>query len=109
MRTKKEILGKFSIELIEKENSMYSLDITLELNNAQIDVLTDILCQGYKGEHGERFSNLVEDTEITLAKILCSYDSKSPLTGIVYKGFSREFIKGSCKVRKWIAKMQIDE
>ena len=27
---------------------------------------------------------------------------KSPLTGIVYKGFSREFIKGSCK-------MQIDE
>ena len=34
---------------------------------------------------------------------------KSPLTGIVYKGFSSEFIKGSCKVRKWIAKMQIDE
>ena len=34
---------------------------------------------------------------------------KSPLTGIAYKGFSREFIKGSCKVRKWIAKMQIDE
>ena len=34
---------------------------------------------------------------------------KSPLTGIVYKGFSREFIKGSCKVRKWIAKIQIDE
>lgn len=34
---------------------------------------------------------------------------KSPLTGIVYKGFSREFIKGSCKIRKWIAKMQIDE
>ena len=23
---------------------------------------------------------------------------KSPLTGIAYKGFSREFIKGSCKV-----------
>ena len=34
---------------------------------------------------------------------------KSPLTGIVYKGFSREFIKGSYKGRKWIAKMQIDE
>ena len=34
---------------------------------------------------------------------------KSPLTGIAYKGFSREFIKGSCKVRKWIAKIQIDE
>ena len=76
MRTKKEILGKFSIELIEKENSMYSLDITLELNNEQIDVLTDILYQGYKGEYGERFSNLVEDTEITLAKILYSYDIK---------------------------------
>lgn len=77
MRTKKQVLGKFSIELIEKENSMYSLEITLGLNNAQIDVLTDILCQGYKGEHGERFSNLVEDTEITLAKILSSYEQKT--------------------------------
>ena len=77
MRTKKEILGKFSIELIEKENSMYDLDITLELNNAQIDVVTDILYQGYKGNLGEKFSNLVEDTEITLAKILSSYEQKT--------------------------------
>lgn len=77
MRTKKEILGKFSIELIENENSMYDLDITLELNNAQIDVLTDILYQGYKGNLGEKFSNLVEDTEITLAKILSSYEQKT--------------------------------
>lgn len=76
MRKKENILGKFSIELIENENSMYDLKITLGLNNAQIDVLTDILYQGYKGNLGEKFSNLVEDTEITLAKILYSYDSK---------------------------------
>ena len=55
MRKKENILGKFSIELIEKENSMYDLKITLGLNNAQIDVLTDILCQGYKGNHGKNF------------------------------------------------------
>ena len=54
MRKKENILGKFSIELIEKENSMYDLKITLGLNNAQIDVLTDILCQGYKGNHGKK-------------------------------------------------------
>ena len=48
-------------------------------------MLTDILCQGYKGEHGERFSNLVEDTEITLAKILCSYDRKLKGERIIFK------------------------
>lgn len=85
MKTKKNILGKFSIELIEKENSMYDLKITLGLNNAQIDVLTDILCQGYKGNHGERFSNLVEETENTLAKILCSYDSKLKGERVIFK------------------------
>lgn len=85
MRTKKQVLGKFSIELIEKGNNIYSLEITSGLNNAQIDVLTDILCQGYKGEHGERFSNLVEDTEITLAKILCSYDRKLKGERIIFK------------------------
>lgn len=48
--------------------------------------------------------------EQIISKLLPTIDvGKSPLIGIVYKGFSREFIKGSCKVRKWIAKMQIDE
>lgn len=52
----------------------------------------------------------LETLEQIISKLLPTIDvGKSPLTGIVYKGFSREFIKGSCKVRKWIAKMQIDE
>ena len=82
---KNRILGALSIELVENENSMYDLEITLGLNNAQIDVVTDILCQGYKGNHGEKFSNLVEDTEITLAKILCSYDSKLKGKRVIFK------------------------
>ena len=55
--------------------------------------------------------NIDLDTiEQIISKLLPTIDvGKSPLTGIAYKGFSREFIKGSCKVRKWIAKMQIDE
>lgn len=55
--------------------------------------------------------NIDLDTlEQIISKLLPTIDvGKSPLTGITYKGFSREFIKGSCKVRKWIAKMQIDE
>lgn len=54
---------------------------------------------------------LILDTlEQIISKLLPTIDvGKSPLTGNMYKGFSREFIKGSCKVRKWIAKMQIDE
>lgn len=38
---KNKALGKFSIELKEKENNLHSLEITSGLNNAQIDVLTD--------------------------------------------------------------------
>lgn len=55
--------------------------------------------------------NIDLDTlEQIINKLLPTIDiGKSPLTGNMYKGFSREFIKGSCKVRKWIAKMQIDE
>lgn len=53
---KNKALGKLSIELKNKGNNQYSLEITSGLNNAQIDVLTDILCQGHKGEHGEVFS-----------------------------------------------------
>lgn len=52
----------------------------------------------------------LETLERIVSKLLPLIEiGKSPLTGIAYKGFSREFIKGSCKVRKWIAKMQIDE
>lgn len=52
----------------------------------------------------------LETLERIVSKLLPLIEiGKSPLTGITYKGFSREFIKGSCKVRKWIAKMQIDE
>lgn len=52
----------------------------------------------------------LETLERIVSKLLPLIEiGKSPLTGITYKGFSREFIKGSCKVRKWIAKIQIDE
>ena len=52
----------------------------------------------------------LETLERIVSKLLPLIEiGKSPLTGIAYKGFSREFIKGSCKVRKWIAIMQIDE
>ena len=52
----------------------------------------------------------LETLERIVSKLLPLIEiGKSPLTGIAYKGFSREFIKGSCKVRKWIAKMQIDK
>ena len=82
---KNKALGKLSIELKEKENIVHSLEITSGLNNAQIDVLTDILCEGHKGAHGEKFCNLVEDTLDTLAKILYSYDRKLKGERIVFK------------------------
>lgn len=55
--------------------------------------------------------NIDLDTlEQIVSKLLPIIDvGKSPLTGNLYKGFSREFIKGSYKVKKWIAQMQIDE
>lgn len=55
--------------------------------------------------------NIDLDTlEQIISKLLPTIDvGKSPLTGNMYKGFSREFTKGSYKVKKWIAKMQIDE
>jgi len=85
MRTKKNILGKISIELIEKRNNIYSLEITSGLNNAQIDVLTDILCEGHKGAHGEKFCNLVEDTIDVLSKILYSYNQKLKGVRVIFK------------------------
>jgi hypothetical protein len=82
---KNKALGKLSIELKNKGNNQYSLEITSGLNNAQIDVLTDILCQGHKGEHGEVFSKLVEETIDTLAKILYSYDRKLNGENVIFK------------------------
>ena len=82
---KNKSLGKLSIELKEKENNIHSLEITSGLNNAQIDVLTDILCEGHKGKHGEKFCNLVEDTLDTLAKILYSYDRKLKGERVIFK------------------------
>ena len=82
---KNKALGKLSIELKEKENIVHSIEITSGLNNAQIDVLTDILCEGHKGAHGEKFCNLVEDTLDTLAKILYSYDRKLKGERVVFK------------------------
>ena len=85
MITKKNFLGKFSIELIEKGNNIHSLEITSGLNNAQIDVLTDILCEGHKGAHGEKFCDLVEDTIDVLSKILYSYDRKLKGERVIFK------------------------
>lgn len=55
--------------------------------------------------------NIDLDTlEQIVSKLLPTIDvGKSPLTGNMYKGFSRKLIKGSYIVKKWIAKMQIDE
>lgn len=55
--------------------------------------------------------NINLDTlEQIISKLLPTIDvGKSPLTGNMYKGFSRELTKGSYKVKKWIAQMQIDE
>lgn len=52
----------------------------------------------------------LDNLEQIVSKLLPTIDvGKSPLTGNMYKGFSREFTKDSYKVKKWIAKMQIDE
>lgn len=55
--------------------------------------------------------NIDLDTlEQIISKLLPTIDvGKSPLTGNMYKGFSRKFTKGSYIVKKWIAQTQIDE
>lgn len=55
--------------------------------------------------------NIDLDTlEQIISKLLPTIDvGKSPLTGNLYKGFSRKLIKGSYIVKKWIAQTQIDE
>ena len=80
-----QLLGKFSIEVKDKGKNIYSLKITSGLNNKQIDVLTDIFCQSHKGEHGEDFRKLVEETLDTFAKILYSYDRKLKGENVIFK------------------------
>lgn len=80
-----QLLGKFSIEVKDKGKNIYSLKITSGLNNKQIDVLTDIFCQSHKGEHGEDFRKLVEETIDTFAKILYSYDRKLKGENVIFK------------------------
>lgn len=59
----------------------------------------------------EQIMNIDLDTlEQIISKLLPTIDvGKSPLTGNLYKGFSRKLIKGSYIVKKWIAQTQIDE
>lgn len=78
-------IGKLSFELKDKGNNIHSLEITSGLNDTQIGVLTDILCQGHKGEHGEVFCKLVEETIDTLAKIIYVYDRKIKGKWITFK------------------------
>lgn len=82
---KNKTIGKFSIEVKDKGKNIYSLKITSGLNNKQIDVLTDIFCQSHKGEHGEDFRKLVEETLDTFAKILYSYDRKLKGKNVIFK------------------------
>lgn len=82
---KDETTGKLSIELRNKGNNIHSLEITSGLNDTQIGVLTDILCQWHKGEHGEVFCKLVEETIDTLAKIIYVYDRKIKGKWITFK------------------------
>ena len=48
-------------------------------------MLTDIFCQSHKGEHGEDFRKLVEETLDTFAKILYSYDRKLKGENVIFK------------------------
>ena len=82
---KDKILGKLSIELIQKEDNLYSVALTSELNDTQIGVITEILYRVHKGEHGEVFCKLVEETIDTLAKILYIYDRKIKGKWITFK------------------------
>lgn len=83
-------------------------------------VILDLDYEDYdeSDECTEQIENiLIEEMNIdldTLEKIVSKLlplieIGESPLTENMYKGFSRKFIKGSYRVKKWIAKMQIDE
>ena len=82
---KDKILGKLSIELIQKEDNLYSVALTSELNDTQIGVITEILCRAHKGEFEEKSRKLTEKTIDDLSKILYVYDRKVKGEWIPYK------------------------
>lgn len=82
---KDKILGKLSIELIQKEDDKYSVALTSDLNDTQIGVITEVLCRAYKGEFEEKGRNLTEKTIDDLSKILYVYDRKVKGEWIPYK------------------------
>ena len=80
-----QLLGKLSIELIQKEDNLYGVAITSELNDTQIGVITEILCRAHKGEFEEKERNLTEKIIDDLSKILYVYDRKVKGKWIPYK------------------------
>lgn len=80
-----QLLGKLSIELIQKEDNLYGVAITSELNDTQIGVITEILCRAHKGEFEEKSRNLTEKTIDDLSKILYVYDRKIKGEWVSYK------------------------
>ena len=80
-----QLLGKLSIELIQKEDNLYSVALTSELNDTQIGVITEILCRAHKGEFEEKSRNLTEKAIDDLSKILYVYDRKVKGEWIPYK------------------------
>lgn len=82
---KDKILGKLSIELIQKEDNLYSVVLTSELNDTQIGVITEILYRAHKGEFEEKERNLTEKIIDDLSKILYVYDRKIKGKWVPYK------------------------
>lgn len=82
---KDKILGKLSIELIKREENIYSLALTSELNDTQIGMITEILYRAHKGEFEEKSRKLTEKTIDDLSKILYVYDRKVKGEWIPYK------------------------
>lgn len=80
-----QILGKLSIELIKREENIYSLALTSDLNDTQIGVITEILYRAHKGEFEEKERNLTEKAIDVLSKILYVYDRKVKGEWIPYK------------------------
>ena len=80
-----QLLGKLSIELIKKEDNLYSVALTSELNDTQIGVITEILYRVHKGEFEEKSRKLTEKTIDDLSKILYVYDRKVKGEWIPYK------------------------
>ena len=80
-----QLLGKLSIELIKKEDNLYSVALTSELNDTQIGVITEILYRAHKGEFEEKSRKLTEKTIDDLSKILYVYDRKVKGEWVRYK------------------------